>query len=128
MNRIAYPQVGKIMEALREQPLCANAWVATEYDQDISSLCPISALLLHASIPKEMLIKDRNLGVMEFIHKYTPVLDVEYGLDVHQVLFIVRKLDQYASNTGFTERININSTPERVHAFISGLLAGLAND
>lgn len=127
MNRITYPQVDMIMEALREQPLCANAWVATEYDQDISSLCPISALLLHAGIPKEMLIKDRNLGVMEFIHKYTPVLDVEYGLDVHQVLFIVNKLDRFSLDDGFAERLHIHSTPERVRSFIHGLLVGLTN-
>ncbi len=128
MNRITYLQADKIMEALREQPLCANAWVAPTDDQDIVLLCPISALLIHAGVPKEMLVKDHNLNVMAFIHKYTPVLDVEYGLDVHQVLFIVNKLDRFASAVGFAEQLPIHSTPERIRSFVHGLLVGLANE
>lgn len=128
MNRIIYPyQLGKIMDALGTQPLCANSWVVTGYDQSVEMTCPVVALLIAAGVPKEMIVKDKHKDVMPFLHKYGPVLWYEYELDLEQALYLINHLDRFAADLNHSRNLPSLSTTEQVHAFIHGLLAGLAN-
>ena len=117
------PHTEKILAAWRGAPLCGNAWILHNEEQDqITRMCPIAAILHHAGRTDEELENLNKMDTDKVYEMYGDILEQNYGISEAFFYEIVNYTDEIAYDEDKDPDGPLVGTPQLIFEEVSRLL------